>query len=254
MVLVLVMLLSAIPLSAVSVSAAGGMSIAELQAKFPHGKYWNHVGNPGSSNSVNNQNGYTSSPCPKHGTVGTSSQTCNGFQPGGSQLSWQCMGYAEKLGYDATGYNPRNNANGWTTITSSSALDSLKAGDIVRYKNGNHSIYVTAVNGDTVTYTDCNRYYLCYRLTDSMSGKEWNEVSSNNYDVELIFYNPDGSVKYSNKPKNQDDSWISCFFDTAGVVLLEGLDLSKVTPGQYYLHAAPIRIAGADGAPVRAML
>lgn len=391
LVLVLVMLLSAIPLSAVSVSAAGGMSIAELQAKFPHGKYWNHVGNPGSSNSVNNQNGYTSSPCPKHGTVGTSSQTCNGFQPGNSQLSWQCMGYAEKLGYDVTGYNPRTNANGWTTLTSSSALDSLKAGDIVRYKNGNHSIYVTAVNGDTVTYTDCNsdghcvirwgatiskstlrssfthvrrysgstpvcncsasyagqytcttsslnltirsghgtsyskvgsipsgatvtvtksdgtwahvtyngvsgfasmeylskshnhsynqgyeaahphkvymkcscgewyytgatktlsncnsckthadtptiewwvsdseygsipstfkvgnRYYLCYRLTDSMSGKQWNEVSSNNYDVELIFYNPDGSVKYSNKPQNQDDSWISCFFDTAG--------------------------------------
>ena len=41
---------------------------------------------------------------------------------------------------------------------------------------------------------------------------------------------------------------------SAGVVLLEGLDLSKVTPGQYYLHAAPIRIAGADGAPVRALL
>ncbi len=41
---------------------------------------------------------------------------------------------------------------------------------------------------------------------------------------------------------------------SAGVVLLEGLDLSKVSAGQYYLHAAPIRIAGADGAPVRAML
>ncbi len=41
---------------------------------------------------------------------------------------------------------------------------------------------------------------------------------------------------------------------SAGVVLLEGLDLSKVSAGQYYLHAAPIRIAGADGAPVRALL
>ncbi|MBQ7048541.1 MAG: InlB B-repeat-containing protein, partial [Clostridia bacterium] len=66
------------------------------------------------------------------------------------------MGYAEKLGYDATGYNPRNNANGWYTYTSSSALDNLKPGDIVRYKNNVHSIYVTGVNGDTVTYTDCN--------------------------------------------------------------------------------------------------
>ena len=137
-------------------AASTGLSLAELQAKFPHGKYWNHAGNPGSSNSVNNQNGYTSTPCSQHGVVGTSKQTCNGFCPGSTQLSWQCMGYAEKLGYDATGYNPRNNANGWYTNTSPSALDSLKAGDIVRYKNNNHSIYVTEVNGDTVTYTDCN--------------------------------------------------------------------------------------------------
>ena len=66
------------------------------------------------------------------------------------------MGYAEKLGYDSTGFNPRVNANGWSTSTSSSALNNLKAGDIVRYKNNGHSIFVTAVNGDTVTYTDCN--------------------------------------------------------------------------------------------------
>ena len=66
------------------------------------------------------------------------------------------MGYAEKLGYDSTGYNPRENKNGWNTYTNSSALNNLKAGDIVRYKNNGHSIFVTAVNGDTVTYTDCN--------------------------------------------------------------------------------------------------
>ncbi|MDE6672836.1 MAG: GBS Bsp-like repeat-containing protein [Ruminococcus sp.] len=137
-------------------SQAAGMTIEQLKVKFPHGKYWNHAGNPGSSNSVNNQDGYTSTPCPKHGTINTSSQTCNGFCPAGTQLSWQCMGFAEKLGYDVTGYNPRNNANGWSTSTNSNALDTLKAGDIVRYKNNNHSIYVLEVNGDTVTYADCN--------------------------------------------------------------------------------------------------
>ncbi|MBR0485170.1 MAG: CHAP domain-containing protein [Oscillospiraceae bacterium] len=135
---------------------AANLSLAELQNKFPDGKYWNHAGNPGSSNSVNNQDGYTSTPCSKHGVVGTSKQTCNGFCPSGTQLSWQCMGFAEKLGYDSTGYNPRNNANGWQTYTNSSALDNLKAGDIVRYKNDGHSIFVTAVDGDTVTYADCN--------------------------------------------------------------------------------------------------
>ena len=132
-----------------------GDSIASLQSKFPAGKYWNHANNPGASH--NNQNGYTSIPCPSHnGTIGTSSQTCNGFAPTGSQVSWQCMGYAEKCGYDFTGLNPRNSSNGWVTSYSTSALDSLKAGDIVRYRNNVHSIFITAVDGSTVTYTDCN--------------------------------------------------------------------------------------------------
>ena len=134
----------------------GTLSIAQIREKFPDGKYWNHAGNPGASNSVNNQDGWTNTPCPRHKTVGTSAQTCNGFAPSGKQLSWQCMGYAEKIGYDITGYNPRNNAHGWSTSKNVSALDSLKPGDIVRYKNDGHSIYVLGVDGNTVTYTDCN--------------------------------------------------------------------------------------------------
>ena len=157
MLLTLCLLAAFLPETAVKANAASaGLSISQLRQKYPHGKYWNHAGNPGSSNAVNNQNGYTDIPCSQHGVVGTSKQTCNGFQPGNTQLSWQCMGYAEKLGYDATGYNPRNNANGWKTYTDPSALNNLKPGDIVRYKNNGHSIYVIAVNGDIVTYTDCN--------------------------------------------------------------------------------------------------
>ena len=132
----------------------GTLTLSQLRQKFPAGKYWNHAGNPGKN--VNNQDGYTSTPCPKHHNINTSSQTCNGFAPNGTQLSWQCMGYAEKLGYDSTGSNPRVNSSVWHTYTNASALDNLKAGDIVRYKNNNHSIFVTGVNGDTVTYTDCN--------------------------------------------------------------------------------------------------
>ena len=148
------------------------LTLAQLRQKFPHGKYWNHANNPGASNSVNNQDGYTSTPCPKHnGYCGTSRQTCNGFQPGGTQLSWQCMGYAEKLGYDTTGYNPRLNANGWNTVWNSSALDSLKPGDIVRYKNDGHSIFVTGVSGDTVTFTDCNNSGNCNIRWDATISK-----------------------------------------------------------------------------------
>ena len=40
----------------------------------------------------------------------------------------------------------------------------------------------------------------------------------------------------------------------AGVVLLEGLDLSRATAGMYELVCLPMRIAGSEGAPTRAIL
>jgi len=40
----------------------------------------------------------------------------------------------------------------------------------------------------------------------------------------------------------------------AGVVALEGLDLGAVEPGEYLLVCAPLKLAGAEGAPARALL
>lgn len=40
----------------------------------------------------------------------------------------------------------------------------------------------------------------------------------------------------------------------AGIFILENLDLRAVPPGRYELSALPLRIAGADAAPVRAVL
>lgn len=40
----------------------------------------------------------------------------------------------------------------------------------------------------------------------------------------------------------------------AGIWLIEGLDLSKVTPGRYQLICLPLKILNADGAPARAIL
>ncbi len=40
----------------------------------------------------------------------------------------------------------------------------------------------------------------------------------------------------------------------AGIVLLEGLDLSQVSQGRYTLYCLPLKIAGSDGAPARAIL
>ena len=124
----------------------GKLTLAQLKKKFPHGKYWNHVGMSG-----NNQDGYTSSPCPSH----DSTATCNCYVINGKEMAWQCHGFAVKCGYDVYGSDPYT----WSKLTNSSALDSLKPGDIVRYYSNPptmHSIFVTAVSGNTVTFGDCN--------------------------------------------------------------------------------------------------
>jgi arylformamidase len=40
----------------------------------------------------------------------------------------------------------------------------------------------------------------------------------------------------------------------AGVVVIEGLDLSQVSHGRYTLHCLPLKLMGSDGAPARAIL
>jgi arylformamidase len=40
----------------------------------------------------------------------------------------------------------------------------------------------------------------------------------------------------------------------AGVVVVEGVDLSGVEPGDYRVACLPLRVAGADGAPARVLL
>ncbi len=119
-------------------------SITDLRSKFPAGKYWNHVGS-----SSNNPDGYTSRACSHHsgGCEYSGSCGCNAFSS-----AIQCMGYAFKCGYDVYGSNPRN----WTINSNTSAVDSVKAGDVIRYRNDGHSIFVIGVSGDTIIYTDCN--------------------------------------------------------------------------------------------------
>jgi arylformamidase len=41
---------------------------------------------------------------------------------------------------------------------------------------------------------------------------------------------------------------------SAGVIVLEGVDLSQVAPGDYELVCLPLRLTGGDGAPARAAL
>ena len=40
----------------------------------------------------------------------------------------------------------------------------------------------------------------------------------------------------------------------AGIVVIEGLDLSAVEPGEYELYCLPLKLVGSDGAPARTVL
>jgi arylformamidase len=41
---------------------------------------------------------------------------------------------------------------------------------------------------------------------------------------------------------------------SAEIIILEGVDLSKVPAGEYQLYCLPLKLGGSDGAPARAIL
>lgn len=138
-------------------TAAQPMSLAQLQQKYPHGAYWNHT--------EGGDEDYTWTPCNHHtgNCTYNGSCGCNTY----NNRAIQCMGFAYQLAALAYGDDPYTAR---TTNTSVSALDTLKPGDIVRYRWNGHSIFVTAVEGDTVTFADAN--------WDNHCGIRWNATVS----------------------------------------------------------------------------
>ena len=73
---------------------------------------------------------------------------------------YQCFGFANEVALYIFGSYPTNSMSaytvnsGWTRTYGSSALNDLAPGDIVRYWY--HSIFITAVDGDTITYCHAN--------------------------------------------------------------------------------------------------
>jgi arylformamidase len=41
---------------------------------------------------------------------------------------------------------------------------------------------------------------------------------------------------------------------SAGIIIVEGLDLSAIDPGSYSLYCLPLKLVGSDGAPARVIL
>lgn len=111
-----------------------------LIRKFPHGKYWNHMGS-----SKNNPEGVTDTPCSTHSNCDYYGRcSCNSYNG-----TIQCMGYANQIAYEITGVDRMQ-------YEESSVLDitKLRVGDIIR--EGGHSVCVTGVSGNKIAITDCN--------------------------------------------------------------------------------------------------
>lgn len=121
-------------------------TLVSLVKRFPAGKYWNHMGS-----STNNPDGWTNTPCASHSGCGyfPGDCSCNSFEN-----AIQCMGYAYKIAYEITGVSPRNFEYYYTLN-----VEDLRVGDIIRY-NG-HSICVTGVSGNRISFTDANWDYGC---------------------------------------------------------------------------------------------
>lgn len=191
-------------LAGITVNAA---SITELKNKFPAGTYWNHP------NGGNNPDGYSRTPCSHHYICDYyGGCACNSFSN-----AIQCHGFGLKLGNDYYGQNPRN----WSKIYN---LNTLKAGDIVRYNNGSyeHTIWVTAVNGDTITFADCN--------SDGRCKIRWDQVTSKSFIAGRLIY-----VLSAPYAAISNDPLLSCWRITA----IEGVNL-RSGPGTGYATAGAL--------------
>ena len=130
-------------------------TITDLQKKFPHGAYWNHVVQSGHGYSgydhvgpCNNPDGYTWTPCDTHtANAGIGGHDCNSFQS-----AIQCCGFAKKLAYDL--YGSTHTSWGQTTV------GNAKAGDVIKYTGGDaigtHWAMIIGRSGTVLTLGECN--------------------------------------------------------------------------------------------------
>lgn len=149
--------------------AENGWSLEDLRAQYPEGRYWNHADTPGAEN---NDPLHTSSiPCWGHsGPLRLNYDTCNHTE---FENAYCCDGYAEQLGYLYSGISPRQ----WEEVAGDgAAIDRVGVGDIIRFTfdtGAEHSVFVTAVSGDCIYYTDCNQ--------DGKCGISWSRNKTKSY-------------------------------------------------------------------------
>lgn len=188
-------------------AAGAPMSLEELQAKFPHGMYWNHyvsaeweisdnLGPPTNGNNWDESFGdsVTWSPCTAHGiSYSVGLYDCNFFDGGR-----QCCGFARKLGYGAYG----------TKVTSwykGASIGEIKPGDVVHYKGldadpeSGHWVFVTDISGTTITVGECN-------IVGDPCGIRWGRTLDISGAKDVTVYSAPWNLYENSGPKYEVDS------------------------------------------------
>lgn len=174
-----------------------------LCQQFPDGKYWNHIGS-----AVNNPEGYTSVPCTHH----KNGAGCSYARPAACECNYynqaiQCMGYAYMIAEKIVGSNPRTWEKKKTLV-----VEDLRVGDVIRYYNDTHSITVTGVSGNKISYTGANWGGDCLIKWDTMNKSEitgfsyvLHASSNKRTNKNLTFY--EGVVAESDVKMNSGEVW-----------------------------------------------
>ena len=128
---------------------------------------------------------------------------------------------------------------------------------VAEFGGGSH---ITAADLDSMTIpADCQRL-----LFKTRNGHFWEDSQ---FHTEFIALAPDAAralaerglklvgidylsiEKFRARPHEVHQTLLA-----SGVVILEGVDLRRVAPGEYLLVCAPLNVVGAEGAPARAFL
>ncbi len=123
--------------------------IAELKKIYRDKEYWNGYNSCG-YNGTGTLKCKCSPSCEPECTC-----RCGKFYIGSAYYGGQCFGFANKMGYLIFGSVPTSSWPEYKKVAN------YYAGDYVRIRNNRHSIFITKVSGDTITYVDCNNYGPC---------------------------------------------------------------------------------------------
>ena len=135
--------------------------IEDEMEKFPNGKYWNGGKADGYTSQACMRNNHSNDNYFQHDYVYQEAIN-GGYVNIGPLLGGRCTGFAQKLASDFYGgsRNPDKAANVWIQHRYKEGMK-LRVGDHIRIKQEGHSMFVTAVDGDSITLADCNWWYTC---------------------------------------------------------------------------------------------